>query len=85
MSTDLSKPRRSTYAPAKDCPKCEGAGGWYWDAPIYHNDTQREWKTCDCWRCMECGAPGYCKCPELPPPGEHNVVRVDFKAKRRRT
>lgn len=28
------------------CPVCEGAGGYYWDAPVYHNERHREWASC---------------------------------------
>lgn len=34
------KPKQS------QCPHCGGAGGYYWDAPVYHNERQREWASC---------------------------------------
>lgn len=35
----------------KDCTHCGGEGGWYWDAPVYHNERQREWMNCSwCFR-----------------------------------
>lgn len=36
----MLKPRQS------QCRVCEGAGGYYWDAPVYHNERVREWATC---------------------------------------
>lgn len=36
----------AAWSPLSACPDCNGAGGWYWDAPIYHNERQREWLNC---------------------------------------
>jgi len=36
----MLKPKQS------QCPNCHGAGGYYWDAPVYHNERQREWASC---------------------------------------
>lgn len=28
------------------CPRCQGKKGYYWDAPVYHNERFPEWMTC---------------------------------------
>jgi hypothetical protein len=31
-----------------DCKRCRGDGGWYWEAPIGHNERVTEWMSCAC-------------------------------------
>lgn len=52
-----------------ECPHCNGAGGYYWDAPVYHNERQREWATC---RMCEYESPVQRKRTD-------NVIKVNFR------
>jgi len=53
-----------TREPNPNCPRCGGAGHYYWDAPVYHNERQRERAECNCWRpvvqpLVTCGRPPF--------------------------